>query len=410
MNPLRKIWCRTYQAAFRIATPILPYREPDVIDSLNKLGTMFAVRNVHRVLLVTDQGLVKAGLAALVEQKLREAGIEYSRYDKVVPNPTVNNVEEAREQYIDTKAEAFVALGGGSAMDCAKAAAARVVRPRTSLKHLGGVIRVWRKLPPLIAIPTTAGTGSETTPAAIVTDPQTRHKYALMDFVLIPPVAVHDYRLTIGLPKHITSSTGLDALVHAVEAYIGQSTTEYTRAMAIEATRLIHENLYKAYVDGQNAIARQNMLRAAFCAGNAFSRSYVGYVHCIAHSLGGMYGTPHGLANAVLLPIVLREYGSAVYKRLAELAREAGVVSSGYSDAETAHRFINWVQELNDKMDIPRTIDAIREEDIPTMVTYADAEGNPLYPVPVLWDKEELSKLYRLAMTVEKTKHYSKAS
>lgn len=398
MNPLKKLWCRTYQTAFRIALPVMPYREPKVLTSLEQLGPLFAEKNIRRVLVVTDQGLVKAGVCAQLEQALKETGIDNAIYADVVPNPTTMNVEHARKIYKESGAEAFIALGGGSAMDCAKAAACRIARPRTSVHHMGGVLRVWVKLPLLVAIPTTAGTGSETTLAAVITDKETHHKYAIMDFPLIPPYAVHDYRLTTGLPPHITATTGMDALVHAVEAYIGRSTNAYTRGMAVEAVRLIHDHLYTAYSDGQNQEARQQMLRAAFCAGNAFSRSYVGYVHCVAHSLGGMYGTPHGLANAVLLPIVLREYGAAIYPKLARLARLSGVVAEGLSDDETAKLFIDWVQQMNDRMQIPRTIDTIRKEDIPTMVGYADKEGNPLYPVPVLWGKEELTNIYHLAM------------
>lgn len=397
MNPLKKIYCRIFQTAFRIALPVLPYREPSVLNSLDELGPMFRKKHIRRVLIVTDQGLVRAGVCTQLENALRQADIAYTIYADVVPNPTTLNVEHARKIYKESGAEAFIALGGGSAMDCAKAAACRIARPRTSVHHMGGILRVWVKLPLLVAIPTTAGTGSETTLAAVITDKETHHKYAIMDFPLIPPVAVQDYRLTVGLPPHITSTTGMDALVHAVEAYIGRSTTAYTRRMAVEAVQLIHENLLTAYRDGANAEARQNMLRAAFCAGNAFSRSYVGYVHCVAHSLGGMYGTPHGLANAVLLPIVLRRYGETIYPRLARLARMSGVVAEGMSDADTASRFIEWVEQMNRQMQIPSTLSDIREEDIPTMVTYAEKEGNPLYPVPVLWDRDELTKIYQLA-------------
>ncbi len=284
-------------------------------------------------------------------------------------------------------------------MDCAKAAACRVARPRTSIQQLGGILKVWKRLPLLVAIPTTAGTGSETTLAAVITDPEQHHKYAIMDFPLIPRVAVLDYRMTLKLPPFITATTGMDGLVHAIEAYIGRSTNCYTRRMAVEAVTLIHTHLLAAYTDGMNAEARQMMLRAAFCAGNAFSRSYVGYIHCVAHSLGGKYGTPHGLANAVLLPIVLKEYGSAIYTKLARLARLSGVIPEGQSDQATAQAFIEWIQQMNDQMQIPRTIDDIQTADIDQMVTYAEAEGNPLYPVPVLWDKEELKKIYILAQS-----------
>lgn len=379
-----------------MALPLLPYRNPRTRNSIDDIPEILRQRKCSRVLLVTDGGLVKAGLAKMVEDVLKSAGIEYITYSDTVPNPTIDNVEAARKLYLDNKCQAFIALGGGSPMDCAKGAAARVVRPHKTIPEMKGIIKVRRRLPLLIAIPTTAGTGSETTVAAVITDAVKQHKYPVNDFCLIPPYAIHDYRLTTGLPKHITSTTGMDALTHAVEAYIGNSTTSETRHAAEEAVRLINQYLYRAYTDGSDAEARQWMLHASFKAGLAFSKSYVGYVHAVAHSLGGKYGTPHGLANAVLLPIILREYGSAVYKKLARLARNSGVVASGLEDEETAKRFIAWIQEMNDKMDIPRTIEAIKEEDIPEMAAHADAEANPLYPVPVLMDQKELEHLYIL--------------
>ena len=396
MNLLKKAWCRTYQTAFRMAIPFLPYRQPELHDSIDGMAGIVRSRGIKRILIVTDQGLVKAGICRMVQEKLQEAGIGFAIYDKTVPNPTIQNVEEARQMYLDTKAQAIIALGGGSAMDCAKAAACRIARPRTPIRYMKGVLKVWVRLPLLIAVPTTAGTGSETPLAAVITDAEKHHKYAIMDFPLIPHIAVLDYRVTTGLPPHITSTTGMDALVHAVEAFIGRSTTRYTRSMAIEAVRLIHAHLLTAYHHGEDADARRHMLRAAYCAGAAFSQSYVGYVHCVAHSLGGRYGTPHGLANAVLLPIVLRKYGEAIHKRLALLARESGVVPEGRSDDETALAFIEWVERMNEEMQIPTRLECVRTKDIPAMASYAEKEGNPLYPVPVLWTRQELEEIYRL--------------
>ena len=398
MNILKKLWCRTYQTAFRMVIPILPYRQPELHDSLDSMADIVRSRGISRILIVTDQGLVRAGICRMVQEKLEAAGIAYAIYDGTVPNPTIQNVEEARQLYLDSQSQAIIALGGGSAMDCAKAAACRIARPRTPVRYMKGILKVWVRLPLLIAVPTTAGTGSETTLAAVITDPEKHHKYAIMDFPLIPRIAVLDYRVTTGLPPHITSTTGMDALVHAVEAFIGRSTTAYTRRMAIEAVQLIHENLLRAYHDGQDAEARRQMLRAAYCAGAAFSQSYVGYVHSVAHSLGGMYGTPHGLANAVLLPIALKQYGKAAYRRLALLARASGVVREVKSEKLTAEDFINWVEAMNREMQIPSHLDGIRREDIPAMATYAEKEGNPLYPVPVLWTRRELEEIYVKAM------------
>lgn len=396
MNLPRRIFCRAFQACFHVAIPILPYRNPHTRESLSEIPAILKKRAAKKVLIVTDQGLVKAGILDILTSELDKAGQPYVVYQDVVPNPTIDNVEAARELYLKSGAQAIIALGGGSAMDCAKACGARIAQPHMTIPQMKGILRVWRRLPLLIAIPTTAGTGSETTLAAVITDAKVHHKYPINSFPLIPRYAILDYRLTTGLPKHITSTTGMDALTHAVEAYIGGSTTPETRAMAIEATSLIHQYLYRAYQDGTDAEARQHMLRAAYCAGIAFSKSYVGYVHAVAHSLGGQYGTPHGLANSVLLPIVLREYGAAAEKRLAKLAHKAGVVTQEGNDHEVATAFIAWIQEMNDKMDIPRKLTGIREEDIEVMAAHADSEANPLYPVPTLWDKDELKKFYHL--------------
>jgi len=397
MNILRKIWCRSYQTVFYLAQPLLPYRDPEVHETIDDIPEILRRNNVNKVMLVTDNGLVKAGLAKRVEDVLSGAGMSYVTFSDTVPNPTIDNVEAARRLFMESGAEAFVALGGGSSMDCAKAAAARVVSKK-HIPQMRGILKIHKRLPLIIAIPTTAGTGSEATVTTVITDGEKNYKYPISDFCLIPRYAILDYSLTTGLPQKMTSTTGMDALTHAVEAYIGRSLNKTSAANAEKATTLINKYLYRAYLDGNDAEARQNMLRASFHAGLAFSMSYVGNIHGVAHSLGGKYGTPHGLANAVLLPIVLREYGPVVYPKLATLARKAGVIEHGLDDETTAKRFISWIQEMNDKMDIPRTLSGINEADIPEMAAYADAEVNPTYPVPVMWDKVELQKLYHLAM------------
>ena len=394
MNPLRALWCRAYQTVFRVALPVLPYTEPQILDSVEDAAGVFAKKGVSSALLVTDLGIARLGLTRGLEESLGAAGVRVAVYSKTVANPTVDNVEEAAGLYRSAGCQAIIGFGGGSAMDCAKAVGARIAQPGKPVNKMRGLLRVHRRLPLLIAVPTTAGTGSEVTLAAVITDSATHHKYPINDFVLIPRYAVHDPRLTIGLPPAITAQTGMDALTHAVEAYIGRSTNAYTRAAAVEAVRLIHDNLYQAYLHGDDEDARRNMLTAAYAAGVAFTRSYVGYVHGIAHSLGGLYGTPHGLANAVILPHVLRAYGQAAHAKLAELARVCSL--EGESDAELAGAFIDWVDEMNAKMGIPAHLDCIREEDISAMAAHADAESNPLYPVPVLWDASELACLYRL--------------
>lgn len=405
MNIIQKAYCRVYQRCMWAAIPLLPYRMASVRTSVYAIPLIMRHHRWHRALIVTDQGIVNAGLLTRLTEALDEYSIPYSIYDKVVPNPTISNVEEARQIYLQDHCDTLIGLGGGSSIDCAKVVGARIAQPFMPISAMGGILKVWLHTPTLFAVPTTAGTGSETTLAAVILDEVKHHKYPINSFPLIPRYAILDGKMTTSLPKHITSTTGMDALTHAVEAYIGGSTTRLTRSLSIEAVQLIHENLFAAYENGENLKARRMMLLAAYSAGASFTRSYVGYVHAVAHSLGGKYGTPHGLANAVLLPIVLRLYGAAAEKRLARLAREAKVITQDSftgdytSDHAVATAFIDWIQQMNDKMGIPRSFDFIREEDIDEMVAHAAAEGNPLYPVPVLMNKEELKQIYRLAMS-----------
>ena len=394
MNVASKIFCRTFQIAFRAALPILPYREPKIVPSCSELGNVFKKENSTSVLVVTDAGIVKNGLTNSLENVLKKNKIRYTVYDKTQPNPTVDNVEDALTLYNKNKCDTLIAIGGGSAMDCAKAVGARVAYPKKTVGQMGGILRVIRRLPTLIAIPTTAGTGSETTLAAVITDSKTHHKYALMSFPLIPHYAVLDAALTYTLPPHMTSTTGMDALTHAVEAYIGRSTSKETRGLALEATKLVFENVEKAYVNGNDHKARENMLHAAYKAGVAFSKSYVGYIHAVAHSLGGKYGTPHGLANAVIMPYVLESYGKSAHKKLHRLGVAAGVCSENDSDEVGAKKFIEAIKALNAKMNIPDKITGIKMEDISEMARHAEKEANPLYPVPKLMTRKELEGFY----------------
>lgn len=395
MNVVKKTYCRIFQLAFRAALPVMPYRIPKQLNGVAEIPQVLGDKKISSVLLVADKRVRVLGLTESLEKGLAAANITCAVYEQETPNPTIKNVETAREKYLEADAKAIIAIGGGSAMDCAKIVGARIARPKKSIQKMRGILKIIVPTPLFIAVPTTAGTGSEATLAAVITDGEKHHKYPINDFCLIPDYAVLDPELTVGLPASVTSTTGMDAMTHAVEAYIGRSTNRFTREMSIEAVKLINTNLETAVKNGGDLEARANMLRAAFCAGMAFTRSYVGYVHGIAHSLGGKYGTAHGLANAVILPIMLREYGPACEKKLAKLARLSEVVSGDVTDAEAAELFIVRIEQLNEKFGIPTTFSELREEDIDEMADHADKESNPLYPVPVLMDKKELSAVYR---------------
>ena len=401
MNPLKKIYCRIFQTAFKLALPLLPYRNPKILGSVKEIPALLEKKNCNTVLLITDGGIRKLGLTERLEKALADAGIPCIVYDRTVANPTAANVEEALNLYLSNNCQAIIGFGGGSSMDCAKAVGARAACPKKSLAKMEGILTVRHKLPLLIAVPTTAGTGSETTLAAVITDDKTRHKYPINDFFLIPDYAVLDPKVTLSLPPFITATTGMDALTHAVEAYIGNSTTHGTRENALQAVKLIFENLDTAVEKGFDINARRNMLRASYYAGCAFTKSYVGYVHAVAHSLGGAYNVPHGLANAVLLPFVLEAYGPVVYPKLHALAIAAGLADKNTPDEEAAKTFIAAIQAMKERYGIGDHIPEIREEDIPKLARYADKEGNPLYPVPVLMDSKELEQFYYLLMEKE---------
>ena len=394
MNRFRKMYCRTFQTVFKIALPFLPYRKPKIVGSVKALPEILKKRRCENVLIITDAGIRKLGLTQRLEKVLAKNEIPYTIYDRTVANPTTENVAEAVELYRANDCRAIIGFGGGSSMDCAKATGARIAKPHQSLAKMKGILKVHKRLPLLIAIPTTAGTGSETTLAAVITDAETRYKYAINDFPLIPRYAVLDPKVTLSLPPAITASTGMDALTHAVEAFIGNSTTYGTRKDALLAVKLIFENLDIVYNDGSNLDARRNMLHASFYAGCAFTKSYVGYVHAVAHSLGGQYNVPHGYANAVILPMVLEAYGSAVYKKLDKLAVEAGIAAPEDSYEEGAKKFIQAIKDMKLRFHIGNTIPEIQEEDIPKLAHYADKEANPLYPVPVLMNARELENFY----------------
>jgi len=394
MNKAKKLYCRTFQMGLKIALPFLPYRKPEVIGSVKTIPDILKKRKCSHALIITDTGIRNLGLTKRLENVLTKDGIPFCIYDKTVANPTTANVAEALEMYLSNGCDAIIGFGGGSSMDCAKAVGARIAKPKQSLAKMKGILKIHKKLPLLIAIPTTAGTGSETTLAAVITDAETRHKYAINDFPLIPRYAVLDPKVTLSLPPFITATTGMDALTHAVEAYIGKSTTYGTRKDALLAVKLIFENIDKAYTNGSDIDARRNMLHASFYAGCAFTKSYVGYIHAVAHSLGGEYNVPHGLANAILLPFVLEAYGPCIHKKLHHLAVAAGICAKDTPYDAAASEFIEAIKAMKKRFDIGDTVKEIQEADIPKLSHYADKEANPLYPVPVLMDAEELEQFY----------------
>lgn len=396
MWPLQVAWYRTFQFVFNFAARILHWRKAKRIEGagcIAQIPALCSTLHMHKPMVVTDPGLMRAGVATQVLDVLEAAHIPYALYENVEPNPSVKTVNAIQAQYLAAHCDGLIAIGGGSAMDATKGAGARIVFPRKSVNSLGGLLKVYKRIPPFIAVPTTAGTGSETTIAALITDTDTHHKYAIMDLHLIPLYAVLDPSLTVGLPPHITATTGMDALTHAIEAYLCWTYgTKQSIGFAEEATVLICKYLEKAYQNGQDIQARMQMQIAAYLAGFAFTRAGVGNIHAIAHTLGGLYNIPHGLANAIILPIVLEDYGKKVYPKLARLASLTGIAAQG-SEEERAKAFIAAIRAMNARMGIGTGFDCIQDADIEQMVCWASSECNPLYPVPVLYNRKRYRRV-----------------
>lgn len=392
---LEVLWCRTFQSVLKIGNYFMGYRMPHYLEGpgkIRELGAFLKEKGINDVLVVTGSGMVRRGQVQPMLDGFEANGIRYTLQTYDTTDPTSDDVEAGYETYKEHGCKSIVALGGGSRIDCAKGIAAKAVHPRKKVSQLQGLLKVHWPIPPFVAIPTTAGAGSETTVAAVITDSKTHRKAAINDPFLIPKYAVLDPELTVGLPPYTTATTGMDALAHAVEAYTNKTyNTKLENRLAKEAVKLIHDNILVAFEDGSNLEARQNMQRGAFYAGRAFTRGCVGYVHAIGHTLGGLYGVPHGLAMAVLLPHVMRDFGASAHKRLAELADVCGI--EGRNEAEKANAFIRWIEETNKKMGLPDGFDMIQDEDIPQMISWAKREANPLYPVPVIWARHDFRRV-----------------
>ena len=394
---MNTFFCRAFQCCFAVGAHFLPWRRPKVYagpGSLLRAADILRENGLRRPFVVASRRQCADEHFRALQETLDEQDILLSIFSAVETDPSVETVERIASQYRLDRCDCFLVIGGGSPMDAAKAAAARLARPEKTVPQLGGLLKVRRRVPPLIAVPTTAGTGSETTIAAVVTDGH--HKYAISDLCLIPRYAILDPTLSTGLPPRITAETGMDALTHAVEAYLSRFyNTGMTRALAESAVVAIFAHLERAYRDGASLDDRAAMLQASFDAGAAFTRASVGNVHAIAHTLGGLYGVPHGLANAVLLPIVLEDYGAAAYPRLAHLARLLGL--KGDTEATRAKAFIAEIRAMNARMNVPDRFDCIRDEDIPLMARWAAQEANPVYPVPVIYDEARFARVIERA-------------
>jgi alcohol dehydrogenase class IV len=337
----------------------------------------------RRVTIITDAVLVRLGLVAPIREALEKCGIAVAVFDGIEPDPTYRVIENGHNAVQAHRSDAVLAVGGGSSIDAAKIIAAMATTKKPP-KMMIGFFKLTKPMLPLFVIPTTAGTGSEVTIAAVISDPDTHSKAAVIDPRLVPTAAALDPLLMTGMPKPITAATGMDALTHAVEAYTNRWPTAETGFYSLSAVRMIFANLSRAYTNGEDLDAREAMAIASCYAGLAFTKAYVGYVHAFSHALGGHYGTPHGLGNAITMPYVLDfvQENPWAQTRLAELALAIGAGQPSESKALLAKRFIERIRELSREVGIPEKLDALKSADIPTIAREAMIEAHRDYPVP----------------------------
>lgn len=389
---LRKAYYRSYHMALGVAVRCLRFPKQKIISKTNgllEISKILIKNNIQKVCVVCSKSVRKTGGLDEMLQSLKCNGISYVIFEDINPNPTIENVEKGANCYQSNHCQALIAVGGGSPMDCAKGIGLKISNPNMSYSTMKKLVVRKRFRPLFVAVPTTAGSGSESTVAAVISNPAKKEKYAIISFKAVPKYVILEEELTLKLPAQVTAYTGMDALTHAIEAYIGTISTSYTKGESLKAIRLIHENLITAYSDGGNRIARKNMLLASNHAANAFTRVYVGYVHAISHALSALYDVGHGKTNAIVLPHVLKYYGKSIEKKLAEIARSIELGCENESDESLAEKMIDWIEEMNQKMNIPDKLVELQEHDIDVIVKKALREANPDYPVPRIMDYED---------------------
>jgi alcohol dehydrogenase class IV len=394
---VRSVGLSTVMRAAGVVTALLPIPQPILLvgpGASRRLGQALCGFGHTKVLIVTDRGVRDMGLLDALTKALTRGGTAYVVFDAITPDAPIPLIERGIAFYRRHGCDAIVAFGGGSPMDAAKVIALSVANDKHP-RQLVGYFKALHAPVPLYAVPTTAGTGSEVTVAAVISDPESNRKLLIADSRLVPTMAALDPELTTGLPRHVTAATGMDALTHAIEAFIGQWSTPYTDRMALAAVGMIFDNLRTAYRRGQNLAAREQMALAATYAGLAFTRANVGYVHAIAHQLGGTYHTPHGLANAIMLPHVLKFLSPAITAKLAVLAVRAGVGQEHERPSALARKFRDSIEALNRDLGIPACLDTLREADIPALAKAACWEADTNYPVPRYMSPEICASILR---------------
>ncbi|RIA64105.1 alcohol dehydrogenase class IV [Anaeroplasma bactoclasticum] len=394
MNIFSLVYNRVFQGVIKVLQKMIHFSIPKVYESIDEIPYILKERGFKKPIIVVSNSVSKSERFIQFNENLKNHDIAGCVYTGVSSDPTIKSIDVLAGFYRAQGCDSIIAIGGGSVIDASKAMGILIKYPKKSLKSFKGVLKVHKNLPFFIAVPTTAGTGSEATIASVVTDSERNDKYAISDGHLVPDIAILDDTLLTFLPSHIIAQTGMDAYTHALEAFIGRNGNKFTNDNALMALKLIKKNLYDFYLDNGNAKARKNMLYASYYAGLAFTRAYVGYVHSLAHAVGGMYHKPHGYTIAILLPYVLEAYGNKAYKKLSIVSDTLGISDSSTSEEEKAKALILWIRNLNKDLGIPNDFNGlIKDKDLEALSLHAAKEANPWYPVPKELTKKELKMI-----------------
>lgn len=406
MNPVYKLYCRSYQRILKCAMHFISIPMPETGNSISHVADMIHKNHLIHPLIVSGPHVSKSESVRTFLDELEKSGIVFSLFSKISKDPNFSDIDSLYDFYNENTCDSLIAIGGGSVIDATKALGCKIVQPKKAYSKLRGLLKVKKDLPFFIAIPTTAGTGSEATVASVITNETNGDKFAINDPHLVPKIAVLDSSLLKSLPKKMIAESGMDAFCHALEAYIGNSNSKLTKKYAMDAILLIHDNLFSFYNDSNNEKIRENMLKASYYAGISFTRAYVGYVHALAHAVGGMYHLPHGYCIAVLLPYVLKHYKSSIFKSLAQINDQLKLSHPQAIEEEKSIVVIQWIEDLRNRLGIPADFGGIiKEEDFSKLAKHASKEANPLYPVPRILSARQLEEILREANIGIKPNH-----
>lgn len=391
---IKKLLISFVHFILKIIFPLIKIPTPKVINESGGINNIPKLLEGRKPFIICTPSINKTSAFSNLLENLKNSNIKYTLFTNVSPNPTNDLAYAGKEEYLKDNCSCLISIGGGSAIDLAKLIGALLSHPKKDFSNLKGVFKLRHKLPFHIAVPTTVGSGSETTLAAVIIIEKTKDKFAISDPKLVPNYAILDEQLITTLPKNIISTTGMDNLTHSIESFLSKTSTRKTKNIALNSIKLLNENLLSLYKDG-SAQSRSNMLYSSFLAGLAFTRTGVGYVHALSHSLGGKFNYSHGLANAILLPVVLKAYGKKIYPKLSIISDSINLTSSDLSKKEKALALISWIESLNLQMDIPTTFSNLyTKDDIRDLVKHALKEANPFYAVPKIFGYKDLERIY----------------